>query len=132
MRYAEDRRSGDSLKILVSILTVFVCSAGLLGVRLYASNLESRVSAAANKIEMYKDQNTLMERQRADLLSPENVYTYAREQLNMTDAEDVPVIYVDAKDAQMAKANSAPEQSSEIASAFDRFNPFVNKAHAKD
>lgn len=130
MRYCEDKH-GSPAVILLCLLSVFISAAALLGLRLYASNLESRVSVATNKIEMYKDQNTLMERKRAELLSPENVYTYAQEQLNMTVAENSPVIYVDKGVVEMAKAAAVSEQN-DRAGAFERFNPFVNKAHAKD
>jgi len=131
MRYQTDRSKHDTFIIMVCLLGVFVSASSLLGLRLYASSLESRVANAVSRIEKCKGENEQMERKCAMLLSPSSVYKYAQENLNMSVAEESPVIYVDAGAASMAKAGNGAMRSAEI-SAFERYNPFVNKAHAKN
>jgi len=131
MRYQEDRSSCNTFFIMICLVGVFISAGSLLGLRLYATSLESRVANTAAKIEKCKDQNALMERKCAMLLSPANVYNYAQEHLNMTIAEETPVVYVDAETVAVAKSGAQSVKTAEI-SAFERFNPFVNKAHAKD
>lgn len=130
MRYTEDRATNPTA-ILFCLLSVFLSAGALLGLRLYASNLEGRVADASRKIEAYKDQNTLMERRRTDLLSPTNVYTYAQEHLNMNSVAETPVIHVDARSVDMAKAMINSVESNG-AVALDRVNPFVKKAYANE
>ena len=130
MRHTEDK-TVNTVAILICLLSVFISAGALLGLRLYASNLESRVASASKKLEAYKDENTLLERRRTDLLSPTNVYTYAQEQLGMNSVAETPVIHVDANSVDMAKAMVNSVESSGVV-ALDRVNPFVKKAYAKE
>ncbi len=131
MRCAEAKNATNVTAILFCLITVFVFAVALLVLRLYALNLESRVAAAAGKIEACKNQNTLLERRCADLLSPTNVYTFARDRLNMKSSDEAAVIHIDASAVAMAKGGVTPSEGGAMV-ALARFNPFVNKAHAKE
>ena len=131
MRCNEEERGVNTPAILFCFLSVFLSAVLLLMLRLYSANLECRAAETAGKIEVCRNQNALMERRCGELLSAENVYAYAIEHLNMTSSADAPVIYVDSGSVTAAKASVNPSADSG-SRFFDQFNPFVNKAHAKN
>lgn len=133
MRYSEYRhetKKPHSSLFVITFLSVFLCAAALGTLRLYGLYLEHRISETAARIEACKEQNLEMSHQFSELLSPARIYSYARENLGMVNADKVATITVDDRAVMVARAAVRPE---EAAGGFlEQFNPFVNKAHAKN
>ena len=88
---------------VLSFLCVFLCAAALGTLRLYGLYLEHRIS----------------------------IYSYARTNLGMNNAENIKVVKIESRAVMMANAGLVP--AAEAKGGFiDNLNPFVNRAHAKD
>lgn len=134
MRYSEFRhetKKAHSSLFVLSFLGVFLCAAALGTIRLYGLYLEHRISETTAKIETCRDQNMSLSRRYQELLAPARIYSYARESLGMVNADHVTTIKVDEKAVMTAKASVQPVTVAD-AGLLEDFNPFVNKAHAKN
>lgn len=134
MRYAEEKHASNKSRsplFILCFLVVFVCAASLGSLRLYGIYLEHMVAETSGKIEECHAQQKVMMRQYSELLSPERVCDYAKDSLNMGGDAQVKTIYIDAGAVSTAKAAANPVAASN-AGILESFNPFVNKAHAKN
>lgn len=134
MRYKEYRHESEkshSSLFIICFLSVFMCAAALGTLRLYGLYLEHRISETAGRIELCKERNLQMSREYSELLSPAKIYSYAREELGMTNAENVQTIRVDGSEVMMAQTVVYPAEVEE-SGFLERINPFVNTAHAKN
>ena len=87
----EAERPHSSL-FVICFLSVFICAAALGTIRLYGLYLEHRISETAGKIEACKEINLEMSKKYSELLSPARIYSYAREELGMVNAENIKVV----------------------------------------
>ena len=134
MRYKEYRHETErrhSTLFVVSFLCVFLCAAALGTLRLYGLYLEHRISETAGRIEACAEKNLEMSRKYSELLSPARIYSYARENLGMVNAENVQTIHLDSGAVSVAKAGGSGT-SAEESGILEMMNPFVRKAHAKN
>lgn len=134
MRYRECRHEVEkphSKLFVMSFFCVFVCAVALGSLRLYGLYLEHKISEASSQIEMFSEENTELSRRYSELLSPASVYSYAREQLSMANAEHVETVKVDGGAVVMAKAGGREVRGMEE-NMIARLNPFVRKAHAEN
>lgn len=134
MRYKEYRHETEtrhSKLFVASFLCVFLCAAALGSLRLYGLYLEHRISETAGRIEACAEKNLEMSRRYSELLSPARIYSFARQNLGMVNAENVQTIHLDAGSVRIAKADDAAETAS-AGGLFEMMNPFVRKAHAKN
>lgn len=134
MRYSEFRhetKKAHSTLFVLSFLGVFLCASALGTIRLYGLYLEHRISEATANVESCREQNLSLARRYQELLAPARIYSYARENLGMVNADKVATIKLDEKAVLTARASTqnAPQ---ETAGLLEAFNPFVNKAHAKN
>lgn len=129
--YRHETTKPHSSLFVLSFFCVFVCAALLASLRLYGLYLEHRISQTTARIEQYQEDNLEMSRRFSELLSPARIYSYAREELGMMNAENI--ITVQLADASI-KAGSAEtlQVANSGAAILDYFNPFVNRAHAKN
>ena len=134
MRYKEYRHETEqrhSTLFVVSFLCVFLCAAALGTLRLYGLYLEHRISETAGRIEACAEKNLEMSRKYSELLSPARIYSYARENLGMVNAENVQTIHLDSGAVSVVKAGGSGT-SAEESGILEMMNPFVRKAHAKN
>ena len=134
MRYKEYRHETEqrhSTLFVVSFLCVFLCAAALGTLRLYGLYLEHRISETAERIEACAEKNLEMSRKYSELLSPARIYSYARENLGMVNADNVQTIHLDSGAVSVAKAGGSGT-SAEESGILEMMNPFVRKAHAKN
>ena len=134
MRYKEYRHETEqrhSTLFVVSFLCVFLCAAALGTLRLYGLYLEHRISETAGRIEACAEKNLEMSRKYSELLSPARIYSYARENLGMVNAENVQTIHLDSGAVSVAKAGGSGT-SAEESGILEMMNPFVRKAHAEN
>ena len=134
MRYKEYRHETErrhSTLFVVSFLCVFLCAAALGTLRLYGLYLEHRISETAGRIEACAEKNLEMSRKYSELLSPARIYSYARENLGMVNADNVQTIHLDSGAVSVAKAGGSGT-SAEESGILEMMNPFVRKAHAKN
>ena len=134
MRYKEYRHETEqrhSTLFVVSFLCVFLCAAALGTLRLYGLYLEHRISETAGRIEACAEKNLEMSRKYSELLSPARIYSYARENLGMVNAENVQTIHLDSGAVSVAKAGGSGT-SAEESGILEMMNPFVRTAHAKN
>ena len=134
MRYKEYRHETEqrhSTLFVVSFLCVFLCAAALGTLRLYGLYREHRISVTAGRIEACAEKNLEMSRKYSELLSPARIYSYARENLGMVNAENVQTIHLDSGAVSVAKAGGSGT-SAEESGILEMMNPFVRKAHAKN
>lgn len=116
---------------VLSFLCVFLCAAALGTLRLYGLYLEHRISETSGRIEACREENLALSRRYAQLLSPARIYSYARTNLAMNNAENIKVVKIESRAVMMANAGLVP--AAEAKGGFiDNLNPFVNRAHAKD
>jgi hypothetical protein len=92
--------------------------------------LEHRISETAGRIEACRESNLDMSKKYSELLSPARIYSYAREELGMVNADDIRTVKVDNSDIMVAQAVVYPME--EKTGFLDYINPFVRKAHAKN
>lgn len=133
MRYTECRHETErphSSLFVICFLSVFICAAALGTLRLYGLYLEHRISETAGRIEACRECNLDMSKKYSELLSPARIYSYAREELGMVNAENIRTVKVDNSDIMTAQAVVYPVE--EKAGLLDYLNPFVRKAHAKN
>ena len=76
------------------------------------------------------EKNLVMSRQYSQLLSPARIYSYAREELGMMNAENVKTVRLYNTPGAMAKVSV--EEANGEKGLLDQLNPFVKKAHAKN
>ena len=134
MRYKEYRHETErrhSTLFVVSFLCVFLCAAALGTLRLYGLYLEHRISETVGRIEACAEKNLEMSRKYSELLSPARIYSYARENLGMVNADNVQTIHLDSGTVNVAKV-SGTEAAAEAPGLLEMMNPFVRKAHAKN
>ena len=134
MRYKEYRHETErrhSTLFVVSFLCVFLCAAALGTLRLYGLYLEHRISETAGRIEACAEKNLEMSRKYSELLSPARIYSYARENLGMVNADNVQTIHLDSGTVNVAKV-SGTEAAAEAPGLLEMMNPIVRKAHAKN
>ena len=115
---------------MICFLSVFICAAALGTLRLYGLYLEHRISETAGRIEACRENNLDMSKKYSELLSPARIYSYAREELGMVNAESIRVVKVGNSDILTAQAVVYPME--EKIGFLDYINPFVRKAHAKN
>jgi len=133
MQYTECRHENErprSSLFVICFLSVFICAAALGTLRLYGLYLEHRISETAGRIEACRESNLDMSKKYSELLSPARIYSYAREELGMVNAEDIRTVKVDNSDIMVAQAVVYPME--EKTGFLDYINPFVRKAHAKN
>lgn len=133
MLYTECRHETErphSSLFVICFLSVFICAAALGTLRLYGLYLEHRISETAGRIEACRECNLDMSKKYSELLSPARIYSYAREELGMVNAENIRTVKVDNSDIMTAQAVVYPVE--EKAGLLDYLNPFVRKAHAKN
>ncbi|MCD7875431.1 MAG: hypothetical protein LUH49_00385 [Cloacibacillus porcorum] len=132
MRYKEhkhERETKHSSLFVISFLCVFLCAAALGTLRLYGLYLEHRISETARRIDLCKEENLVLSRRYAQLLSPARVYNYARRDLGMNNAENIKVIKLDERSVRLAQVK---EETVEKGGFIENLNPFVKQAHAKN
>lgn len=133
MRYRENKHdeseSRHSSLFVLSFLCVFLCAAALGTLRLYGLYLENRISETAARIEACKEENLVLSRRYAQLLSPAKIYNYARCKLGMNNAENIKVIRLNEGSLKLALNKGNGAGNSGVA---ENTNPFVKIAHAKD
>ena len=132
MRYKEHKHESEtkhSSLLVISFLCVFLCAAALGTLRLYGLYLEHRISETASRIELSKEENLVLSRRYAQLLSPARVYNYARCSLDMNNAENIKVIKLDERSVRLAQVK---EEAVEKGGFIENPNPFVKQAHAKN
>ena len=132
MRYKEHKHESEtkhSSLLVISFLCVFLCAAALGTLRLYGLYLEHRISETASRIELSKEENLVLSRRYAQLLSPARVYNYARCSLGMNNAENIKVIKLDERSVRLAQVK---EEDVEKGGFIENLNPFVKQAHAKN
>lgn len=117
--------------LVFCLISLFICAAALGTLRLYGLYLEHRISETSAKIEACTEQNLVMSRRCSEMFSPARVYSYARQNLGMMNAENVQTIKVD-KRVLMASVAAANPPAPVNAGLRDFFDPFVKKAHAKN
>ncbi len=133
MQYTECRHEAErphSSLFVICFLSVFICAAALGTLRLYGLYLEHRISETAGRIEACRENNLDMSKKYSELLSPARIYSYAREELGMVNAESIRVVKVGNSDILTAQAVVYPME--EKIGFLDYINPFVRKAHAKN
>ena len=133
MQYTECRHEAErphSSLFVICFLSVFICAAALGTLRLYGLHLEHRISETAGRIEACRENNLDMSKKYSELLSPARIYSYAREELGMVNAESIRVVKVGNSDILTAQAVVYPME--EKIGFLDYINPFVRKAHAKN
>ena len=133
MQYTECRHENErprSSLFVICFLSVFICAAALGTLRLYGLYLEHRISETAGRIEACRESNLDMSKKYSELLSPARIYSYAREELGMVNADDIRTVKVDNSDIMVAQAVVYPME--EKTGFLDYINPFVRKAHAKN
>lgn len=127
----EAAKSKSSL-FLLCFLCVFFCASSLGTLRLYGLYLEHRIAQATNRIEQYKEENTEMSKRFSELLSPARVYSYAREELGMVNAENIATVLLSNTSL---RDTGEPVQVADARTTFgllDYLNPFLSRAHAKN
>ena len=132
MRYKEHKHESEtkhSSLLVISFLCVFLCAAALGTLRLYGLYLEHSISETASRIELSKEENLVLSRRYAQLLSPAWVYNYARCSLGMNNAENIKVIKLDERSVRLAQVK---EEAVEKGGFIENLNPFVKQAHAKN
>ena len=133
MQYTECRHENErphSSLFVICFLSVFICAAALGTLRLYGLYLEHRISETAGRIEACRESNLDMSKKYSELLSPARIYSYAREELGMVNAENISTVKDDNSDIIVAQAVVYPIE--EETGFLDYINPFVRKAHAKN
>ena len=125
----ENQRPPSSL-FVICFLSVFICAAALGTLRLYGLYLEHRISETAGRIEICRECNLEMSKKYSELLSPARIYSYARKELGMVNAENIKTVKINNADVMLAQAVVYP--SEEKTGLLDYLNPFVRKAHAKN
>lgn len=129
--YRHESNKGHSSLFVFCFLLVFVCAAALGSLRLYGLYIENRISETAGRIEACRENNLEISMKFSELLSPAKIYSFAREELAMSNAENIQTIKINNSTLMMAKAEINPSVSTEEG-FLDYLNPFVRKAHAKD
>ena len=115
---------------MICFLFVFICAAALGTLRLYGLYLEHRISETAGRIEACRENNLEMSKKYSELLSPARIYSYAREELGMVNAENIRVVKVENSDVLTAQAVVYPTE--EEIGFLDYINPCGRQAHAKN
>lgn len=129
--YRHETTKPHSSLFVLSFFCVFVCAALLASLRLYGLYLEHRISQTTTRIEQYKEDNLEMSRRFSELLSPARIYSCAREELGMMNAENIITVQLVNPSIKTGPAETVQVADSGVA-IFDYFNPFVNRAHAKN
>lgn len=127
---APEVRSHSSVFVMC-FLCVFLCAAALGTLRLYGLYLEHRISETATRIELCREKNLHMAKRYSELLSPARIYSHAREDLGMVNAENIQVVKLSATSVMVANAALTPQEV-QPAGFLAQINPFVRKAHAND
>ncbi|MDO5116403.1 MAG: hypothetical protein Q4D58_09935 [Synergistaceae bacterium] len=134
MRHREFKHESESRHsslFVLSFLCVFLCAAALGTLRLYGLYLEHRISETSARIERCKEESLVLTRRYSQLLSPARIYSYARGNLGMSNAENIKVVRIERKSVMLAEARLR-EDTVEKGGFIENLNPFVNRAHAKD
>ena len=127
----ECERDRHSSLFVLSFLCVFFCAAALGTLRLYGLYLEHRISETTGRIEACREENLSLSRRYAQLLSPARIYSYARTNLGMSNADNIKVVKIERSAVIMANAGLS-QVSVAKGGLIENLNPFVNRAHAKD
>lgn len=133
MRYQEcrhDTKKPHSLLFVISFLCVFFCAVALGTLRLYGVYLEHRIFEIAARIEDCREENQALSRRCSELLSPLRICNCARDELGMETAEHVATVRIDNEAPVLAKKAAKKQETAK--SLLDRYNPFVDKAHAEN
>lgn len=130
--YRHETAKSNSSFFVLCFLCVFICASMLGTLRLYGLYLEHRIAQTTSRIEQYKEDNSEMAKRFSELLSPAKIYSYAREELGMVNAENIttvrladPSVRAEEKPVQVADTRTAP-------GLLDYLNPFLSRAHAKN
>ncbi len=117
--------------VVLIFLCVFFFAPAFGGLRLYWLYLELRFSETSGRIEACREENLALARRYAQLLSPARIYSYARTNLGMNNAENIKVVQIDQK--AVMTANAGLIKAADAKGGFiENLNPFVNRAHAED
>ncbi len=92
LRSRHEARDSWSPACVVAFGLLVAFSMALGGLRLHCLNVEHRISEISMRIEATRDQNAVLEERLSALLSPARIYTFARNQLGMTNVKTVEVI----------------------------------------
>lgn len=109
---------------------IFVCAALLGTLRLYGLYLERRISQTTSRIEQYKDDNLEMSKRFSQLLSPARIYSYARKELGMVNAENIATVQL--ADSSVKQQPATTQVADSGSGVHDYLNPFLSRAHAKN
>lgn len=132
MRYRKRRHEverSNSPIFVFCFISVFLCAVALGTIRLYGLHLEHRISDTTSKIATCRERHLNLSKEYSKLLSPANVYSFARENLGMESASSIVIISVAENNLRSSRYTSAPISESAGKSGL---NPFVKRAHAKD
>ncbi|NLV82279.1 MAG: hypothetical protein GXZ18_04615 [Synergistaceae bacterium] len=133
MYYKECRHESEkphSKLLIISFFLVFAFAVCLGSLRLYGLYIEHRISETIGSIEACQENNLKLSQKNSEMLAPAKIYSYAREELGMTIAENIKTVQVDYEAVRVAKSESITVQAEEGVMA--RLNPFVKSAHAKN
>lgn len=117
--------------LAISFLCVFICAALLGSLRLYCLYLEHRISETTRHIEQCQEENQEMSKRFSELLSPARIYSYAREELGMVNAENITTVQLAASSVRTDERAAVRLADSRIR-ILDYINPFLSSAHAKN
>lgn len=127
----EAAKSKSSLFVLC-FLCVFICASSLGTLRLYGLYLEHRIAQTTNRIEQRKEDNMEMSKRFSELLSPARIYSYAREELGMVNAENITTVRLPNTSLRAADEPVQVADARTTLGLLDYLNPFLSRAHAKN
>lgn len=130
--YRHEVAKSHSSLFVISFLCVFTCAALLGSLRLYGLYLEHRIAQTTSRIEQYKENNSEMSKQFSELLSPAKIYSYAREELGMTNAENIITVQLAASSIRTTGSDVSVADAGTGLGLFGYLNPFLSRAHAKN
>lgn len=128
--YKHETKKSQPFFFVFCFVCVFLCAALLGSLRLYGLYLEHRISQTTSRIEQYKENNLAMSKHFSELLSPAKIYSYAREELGMMNAENI--MTVQLADTSLRTVEMPVQVSKARIGILDYLNPFLSSAHAKN
>ncbi|MDO4987547.1 MAG: hypothetical protein Q4E17_00740 [Synergistes sp.] len=128
--FKHEEEQHHSVFFVSSCICLFVCAAVLGTIRLYGLYLEHRISETTHKIEECRERNADLSREYSQMLTPARIYTYARNNLGMENAENIRCIKV--RMAEIAAVSPKKVRAAKDKGFLANMNPFVDTAHAED
>lgn len=130
--YRTEAATSKSSLFVLCFLCVFICASSLGTLRLYGLYLEHRIAQTTNRIEQYKEDNSEMSKRFSELLSPARIYSYAREELGMVNAENITTVRLPNTSLRAANEPVQVADARTTLGLLDYLNPFLSRAHAKN